>query len=345
MRTDNLNSPPGISVLIAAHNEAATIEACLRSVLACSVPDGFEMVVVDDGSTDGTRAVVENLAGEDARVRLVPLAWGGKGRALNAAARYARGAVYLVTDADCRVPASWLTGMVSELERTDVVYGTCRLWDGPADGGWWPRVLESKWRVKWGPGAPDILAPVGASMGCRRAIWEDIGGFVESGSGADSDFAERAIERGWRVTNSLADHARVLTRAPGTYRSFLRQMLRWRNWRGWRNLLSGRWPGWRRAMALAYASGVSLVFVVWTVWCLVTGNWAGLGLGVLAVVGVDLVAYRRPLSRLAGHPETRIWALRFPVWVLCMLPVRLLEIPYLLVRVVRGDDSMWRSER
>ncbi len=345
MRRDNLNSRPGISVLIAAHNEAASIEACLRSVLACSGPDGFEVVVVDDGSTDDTRAIVQNLARTDARLSLVSQEQGGKGRALNAASHHARGAVYLVTDADCRVPASWVTGMVSELERTDVVYGTCRLWDSPADGGWWPRVLESKWRVKWGAGAPEILSPVGASMGCKRAVWQDIGGFTEIGSGADSDFAERAIRRGWRVSNSLANHARVLTRGPSTYWSFLRQMLRWRNWRGWRNLLIGRWPGRRGAMALAYASGVSFVFLVWTLWCLVTGNWAGLGLGILAVVGVDLVAYRKPLIRLAARPETRVWTLCFLGWVVCMLPVRLAEIPYLLVRVLRGADSVWKPAR
>jgi len=345
VRRDNVASRPLISVLIAAHNEAANIEECLRSVLACSVPGGFEVIVVDDGSTDDTRRIIETLALGDARVRLVPLGRGGKGRALNAATRHARGAVYLVTDADCRVPASWLTGMLSQLERTDVVYGTCRLWDGPTDGGWWPRILESKWRVKWGPGAPEVLAPVGASMGCRRAVWEDIGGFVESGSGADSDFAERAIERGWRVSNSLADDARVLTRAPGTYRGFLRQNLRWRNWRAWRKLLSGRWPGWRRTVTLGYASGVSLVFLLWTMGCIVTGSWFALGLGILAVVAVDLVAYRKPLYHLAARPETRVWSLRFPVWVLCMLPVRLLEIPYLLVRTVRGAGSVWRPER
>jgi len=345
MSTDNVNSQPGISVLIAAHNEAASMEACLRSVLACSAPDGLEVVVVDDGSTDDTGATVEDLSREDARVRLVSQPQGGKGRALNAAMRQARGAICLVTDADCRVPPSWVTGMVSELERTHVVYGTCRLWDSPADGGWWPRVLESKWRVKWGPEAPKVLSPVGASMGCKRVVWQDIGGFAESGSGADADFADRAMKRGWLVSNSLADHARVLTRGPSTYWGFLRQTLRWRNWRAWGKLLSGRWPGWRRAMALGYASGVSLVFLVWTVWCLATGSWAGLGLGVLAVVGVDLVVYRKPLSRLAGRPETRMWALRFPVWVLCMLPVRLLEIPYVLVRGLRGAGSAWRPER
>ncbi len=98
-------------------------------------------------------------------------------------------------------------------------------------------------------------------------------------------------------------------------------------------------------MALGYASGVSLAFLAWTVWCLMTGNWAGLGLGILAVVGVDLVVYRKPLIHLAARPETRVWSLCFLGWVVCMLPVRLLEIPYLLMRVLRGADSVWKPAR
>ena len=80
----------------------------MRSVLECSGSDSLEVVVVDDGSTDDTRWKVEGLVGSGTRVRLVPQPQGGKARALNSGMRYARGVTCLITDADCRVPASWV---------------------------------------------------------------------------------------------------------------------------------------------------------------------------------------------------------------------------------------------
>ncbi|MCK5806737.1 MAG: glycosyltransferase [Lentisphaeria bacterium] len=342
---DIIDNRPTVSILIAAHNEAANVDACLRSVLACSGPDGFEVVVVDDGSSDDTAGIVKRIASSDARVRLVSQVRGGKGRALNLAIRNARGATCLVTDADCRVPASSLSGMTSELECADLVYGTFRLWDGPADGGLWLKIQESKQRVKWSPWAPEVFSPVGASMAFKRVAWQDIGGSAENGTGTDRDFGERALRRGWVVSCSIADHSRVLTEGSSTYSGFLRQALRWRNVRAFRNLLTGSWQGSEQVLALSYASGVSLVFLLWTVWCMVTGNWVGLGLGVAGVVGVDLVAYSRALLRMASRSETRMWTVYFLGWVLCMVPVRLCEIPYLLTRLVRGVAPVWETVR
>ena len=345
VRGAEVENEPTVSVLIAAHNEAADIEACLRSVLACSSPDGFEVVVVDDGSTDGTAGIVQRVADGDARVQVLSQSRGGKGPALNHAMRHARGATCLVTDADCKVPVSWVTGMMSELEHADLVYGTFLLWDAPSDNRLWSNIVESKQRVKWGPEAPMVLSPYGASVAFKRVVWEDIGGFAESGTGEDADFSDRAIRRGWLVSNSPAEHARVLTRVPRTYPIFVRQVLRWRNVRELRDLLHGRWPRRERVASLVYASGVSLAFLLWTVGCLVTGRWAGLGLGILGVVVVDLFAYRRPLIHLAARSETRVVTLYFLGWVLCMLPVRLCETPYLLLRLVKGVAPTWKPTR
>ncbi|MFW6103234.1 MAG: glycosyltransferase [Chloroflexota bacterium] len=332
---------PSISILIAAHNEAADIEECLRSVLACSGPDEFEVIVVDDASTDDTAAIVQRVADSDARVTLYSLARGGKGRALNYAVRHAHGATCLSTDADCRVPSTWVSGMASELERLDVVFGTTRFsGNAQSDGGVWQNILESKRRVKWGPGAPEVFTPVGQSLGFKRAVWEDIGGFAETTS-EDADFAERAIRHGWLVSNSTEDHARILTRGPDTYHGFLRQSLRWRNWKETRDLLKGSWPRRERVLPLLHGTGVSLMFLLWTVWCIMTGNWTGLGLGILAVVGADSVPYGIPLMHFAARPDTRMWPLYFLGWVICTLLVRLCEIPYLVLRLVRGEKPVW----
>jgi chlorobactene glucosyltransferase len=96
---------PLVSVIIPARNEARNIERCVRSILATTYPM-IEVIVVDDGSTDGTGDLVERL-GKEGRVRLVrgaelPPAWFGKQWALVQGYRVARGELLLFADADTK---------------------------------------------------------------------------------------------------------------------------------------------------------------------------------------------------------------------------------------------------
>lgn len=95
---------PLVSVIIPARNEARNIERCARSVLASEYPN-FEVLVVDDRSTDDTAAIAERLAREDQRLSLIrgdelPESWFGKPWACWQGYRQARGTVLLFTDAD-----------------------------------------------------------------------------------------------------------------------------------------------------------------------------------------------------------------------------------------------------
>jgi chlorobactene glucosyltransferase len=95
---------PLLSILVPARNEEATIERCVRSLLAQQLDD-FEIVAVDDRSSDRTREVLTRLAAGDARLRVVfgeplPQGWVGKPWALHQAALRARGQWLLFTDAD-----------------------------------------------------------------------------------------------------------------------------------------------------------------------------------------------------------------------------------------------------
>ena len=99
-------SGPLVSVIIPARNESATIETVVRSVLA-STYRPFEVLVVDDRSTDDTAAIARRLAPEDARLRLVegralPDGWYGKPWACQQGYEAARGELLLFTDADTR---------------------------------------------------------------------------------------------------------------------------------------------------------------------------------------------------------------------------------------------------
>ena len=116
-------SLPAISVLIPARDEAHGIEAAVRAVLASRGVE-FEVVVMDDGSIDGTDALVLTLAGEDARVRLerapsLPAGWNGKQHACWALAQVARHPMLCFVDADVRLGPECVARMAGFLECGD----------------------------------------------------------------------------------------------------------------------------------------------------------------------------------------------------------------------------------
>jgi glycosyltransferase involved in cell wall biosynthesis len=113
---------PSVSVLIPARDEAHGIEAAVASVLASTGVD-FEVVVMDDHSTDGTGALVAAMAARDPRVRLelappLPRGWNGKQHACYALAHVARYNLFCFVDADVRLEPEALARMAASLEST-----------------------------------------------------------------------------------------------------------------------------------------------------------------------------------------------------------------------------------
>jgi glycosyltransferase involved in cell wall biosynthesis len=113
-----------LSVLIPVYNEARTIDEVLRLVAA--VPIEKEIIVVDDGSVDGTREILAKWDGKDGvRVVLHPRNC-GKGSAVSTAIREARGEILLIQDADLEYDPAEYPILLKPIEagRADVVYGS-----------------------------------------------------------------------------------------------------------------------------------------------------------------------------------------------------------------------------
>ena len=112
---------PLVSVICPARNEARHIEEFVRAALASTYPR-FELIVVDDHSTDGTGALARSAGGRDERLRVVdppplPAGWFGKQWACHAGAHFARGELLLFTDADTRHAPDLLVRSVHAMRR------------------------------------------------------------------------------------------------------------------------------------------------------------------------------------------------------------------------------------
>jgi GT2 family glycosyltransferase len=105
---------PRVSVIVCTYNGGRTLEQCLRSLMALSYPD-YEVIVVDDGSTDESRKILERFRS----VRVIHQPNLGLSAARNMGLSAANGEIVAYTDSDCFVDTDWLTHLVYQLQRTD----------------------------------------------------------------------------------------------------------------------------------------------------------------------------------------------------------------------------------
>ena len=212
---------PRVSVLICARNAAETLDECLRSVAVLDYPD-YEVIVVNDGSTDATGEIARRHAG----VTVVDVPHGGLSAARNAALVRASGSVVAYTDADVCVDPAWLIYLVQPFLRSDVV-GAGGPNVVPQDDPWMAQCVARS------PGAPthvlldDRAAEhvPGCNMAYRRDALLAIGGFDPAyhAAGDDVDVCWRLQARGQRI--GFAPSALVWHRHRSTMRGYWRQQV------------------------------------------------------------------------------------------------------------------------
>jgi glycosyltransferase involved in cell wall biosynthesis len=113
-----------VSFLIPAYNEAATISEVLDRIAALGLD--YEVVLVDDGSTDATADIVTSRVDGEGRVRVLRKPNGGKGSALRHGIPHCRGDVVVIQDADMEYDPHDVPALIEPIQRdaADVVYGT-----------------------------------------------------------------------------------------------------------------------------------------------------------------------------------------------------------------------------
>jgi poly-beta-1,6 N-acetyl-D-glucosamine synthase len=226
-RAPRVDPSPPVSLIVPAFNEAAVIEDTVRALAASTYPL-LEIVVVDDGSTDDTAAIVQRLG--LACVRVVRQANTGKAQALNTAIAAARHDVIVSVDADTVFEPDTVAILVDALAAPGVgaVAGNTKVANRAARLGRWQHIeyvigfnLDRRVYGVLG-GMPTVPGAVGAF---RRAALEDVGLFSNDTLAEDTDVTIALGRAGWRV----AYEARAIahTEAPATVRGLWRQRVRW----------------------------------------------------------------------------------------------------------------------
>ena len=118
------DDPPLISVVVPVRNGMPWLEHQLRALSAQEVPVGWEVMVADNGSEDGTRACVERWSERDPRIHLVDASSRrGAAAARNIGVQSARGSLLAFCDADDVVRPGWIASMWAALADADLVAG------------------------------------------------------------------------------------------------------------------------------------------------------------------------------------------------------------------------------
>jgi len=210
--------PPRVSVITPARDAAATLPALLDA-LAAQDHDDFEVVIVDDGSTDQTRAIA---SAHPVVTEVVNGTGRGPGAARNAGVARAQGEVLAFTDADCLPEPDWLRRGLEALEGADLVQGRVEA-AGPV--GWFDRTV----RVERFSHLYET-----ANLFLKRELFERIGGFEPWLSPARSKELAEDVWLGWRVRRAggrvaFAEQAVVKHAVfPGTPASFISERTRTR---------------------------------------------------------------------------------------------------------------------
>lgn len=221
---------PPVSIIIAAFNEAKVIQSTIHSVLDTDYPGELELVIVDDGSTDETAALVEQIAAHEPRIRFQRQPNGGKSVALRNAMSWVTNEIVVFLDADTRFERGTIGALVRPLADPAVgavsghaKVGNLRTFIARCQGLEYTCGfnLDRRAYAVWNC----ITVAPGAVSALRRSALEAAGGFSLDTLAEDTDLTLCLHRAGYRI--AYAQDAVAWTEAPETLRSLAKQRFRW----------------------------------------------------------------------------------------------------------------------
>lgn len=338
---------PLISVIVPARNEARNIERCVTALLAQTYQN-YEVIVVDDRSTDDTGQILARLASADPRLRLVPgqplpPGWAGKPHALAQGVAAARGEWLCFVDADtyARPEALAATYATAQAYQADLF----SILTGQKLGTFWEKVVMPvvlsglafgfpPERVN-DPRRPEAVAN-GQYLLIRRKVYDAVGGHtaLRASLVEDKDLAEAVKHAGYRLV--LADGQEL---AETRMYTSLGEV-----WEGWtKNMFLGlQGRPWLLALGAVASLAGALALPAWPlaglIWLARGGGWPALGVSVEAAAVWGLVLYARALVA-QGLKISPWYALSLPLGAGIFAAMMLTST----LRVVTGKGVVWKG--
>ncbi len=218
-----------VSVLIPAFNEAKVIASSIKQILA-SAHQNIKIVVIDDGSTDGTSDIVKLGFSSDPRVTLITTQNGGKARAINLGLAHADGDIIVVLDADTHFEPSTISKLVRWFSdpRVGAVAGNAKVGN---------RInIMTRWQALEYVTAQNLERRALATLGCitvvpgavgawRREAISKLGGFPSDTLAEDQDLTIMIQRAGYKVL--FDQDAIAWTEAPDSMAGLAKQRFRW----------------------------------------------------------------------------------------------------------------------
>ncbi len=219
------------SLIIPAYNAEKSIAFCLESALIQSLlRERYEIIVVDDGSTDNTSEIIRNYP-----VRLIKQENQGPAAARNRGTNEANGDILIFTDSDCELDAKFLEKIIAPIERdTEIagVQGSYKTKQKEFMAQFAQVEIETRYKRMAKNKYIDFVGTYAAAY--KKDIFQKYGGFDTAfplASGEDADFSYRLSQNGYKLV--FNPQAFVYHKHPSTLTSYLRQKY-WRAY--WRFL-------------------------------------------------------------------------------------------------------------
>jgi biofilm PGA synthesis N-glycosyltransferase PgaC len=229
--SDDASFAPPVTIIVPAYNEGAVIQSAVRSLLALDYP-AYEILVVDDGSTDDTYVRASELEGRHggASVRVVSKVNAGKANALNTGIALARHPFVLCMDGDSRLDRGTLRHAMPHLADPTIgaVAGNVKVVNR---NNLWTRLqaLEYIEGLNMARRAQGFLRAVNIIPGpigiFRREALVQVGGYDTDTYAEDADLTLKLLTGGWHVV--YEDRAIAYTEAPEGLLDLIKQRYRW----------------------------------------------------------------------------------------------------------------------
>lgn len=327
---------PFASIVVAARNEERNIGRCLNSLLLQNYPSGrFEVIVVDDHSTDGTvqKLLDLNKSFRNLKILSADEECSGKTAALARGIEEAKGEIILTTDADCTVSQNWALTMVRHFTEGVALVAGPVLETGGTSFFSKMEKLEFLGLICVGAGLIGSKRPIicnGANLAYRRDAFFIAGGFGSAHAANDDEMlmniiASRhigSIDFAWEY------QAVVFTKSNNDPASFFRQRLRWA-------AKKGHYSDWTILLELIFlylfflSSAFCAVMLFWS-----PRLWLPLAVSYIGKMAVDFLTLRI---------GAKLWEQHIPVFHFFI--AELLHVPYILIAAAAGQliPVRWRG--